>query len=63
MARIVDTDNFGSDYPDERFLLWPMREKYAERIASILNEEAGESASRFYKVVDDAYELVPGFEP
>lgn len=63
MYRIVDTDNFGSDYPTERFLLWPMREKYAQRITDALNEEAGAQASRFYKVVDNDYVLQPGFEP
>ena len=38
MARIVDTDNFGGDYPDEKFLLWPMRVEHAEKIAEILKE-------------------------
>lgn len=63
MARIVDTDNFGGDYPNERFLLWPMPEEAAEKIASILNDYAGENAPRFYKVVPNDYVLEPGFEP
>lgn len=62
-VRIVDTDNFGGDYPNERFLLWPMRRELAEKIASLLNEEAGRDASRYYKVVEDDYVLEPGFEP
>ena len=63
MARIVDTDNFGGDYPDEKFLLWPMRVEHAEKIAEILNEGAGPHSRRFYKVVADDYVLQPGFEP
>lgn len=63
MARIVDTDNFGGDYPNEKFLLWPMARESAEAICDVLNRDAGKSASRFYKVVENDYELVPGFEP
>jgi hypothetical protein len=63
MARIVNTDNFGRDYPDERFFLWPMREDIAKRIADAMNDDAGPHAERFYKVVPNDYELVPGFEP
>lgn len=62
MAQIVDTDNFCGDYPDEKFLLWPMSEDKAERIAFILNE-GGENSSRYYKVVENDYQLQPGFEP
>lgn len=62
MAQIVDTDNFGGDYPDEMFLLWPMSKDKATRIAFILNE-GGENSSRYYKVVEDDYRLQPGFEP
>lgn len=63
MARIVDTDNFCGDYPAEHFVLWTMKKESAERIADILNEDAGEHASRYYKVVEDDYVLQPGFEP
>lgn len=62
-SRIIDTDNFGGDYPDEKFVLWPMRRESAEQIAAILNADAGEHARRYYRVVDDGYVLVPGFEP
>lgn len=61
--RIVNTDNFGGDYPDERFVLWPMRKEHAQAIADILNEAAGPEARRYYQVVEDDYVLVPGFEP
>jgi hypothetical protein len=61
--RIVDTDNFGGDYPDEKFLLWPMKRESAQLIADVLNIEAGERATRFYKVVENDYVLQPGFEP
>lgn len=35
----------------------------AERIAEILNNRAGANFPRYYKVVDNDYELKPGFEP
>lgn len=63
MARIVDTDNFNGDYPDEKFLLWPMPRLYCQPIADTLNAWAGPRAQRYYKVVEDDYELQPGFEP
>lgn len=63
MARIVDTDNFGGDYPNEQFLLWPMSKERAQKIADILNEGAGPHATRFYKVEENDYVLAPGFEP
>ena len=63
MARIVDTDNFGGDYPDEKFLLWVMPKEDAERIAEILNNRSGDNSARYYKVVENDYKLQPGFEP
>lgn len=60
---IVDTDNFGGDYPDEKFLLWGMPRDDAEKIAHILNERAGEGSPRFYKVERQGYVLQPGFTP
>lgn len=62
-VRIVDTDNFGGDYPNEKFVLWPMRKESAVCIADILNQDAGPNALRFYKVVENDYILEPGFEP
>ncbi len=63
MARIVDTDNFGGDYPDEKFVLWQLPAEQAQRIADALNETQGVNAPRYYKVVENDYELQPGFEP
>jgi hypothetical protein len=64
MARIVDTDNFGGDYPNEKFVLWPLPWENAQRIADILNDSSsGPSAPRYFKVVNDNYKLQPGFEP
>lgn len=62
MARIVNTDNFGGDYPNESFVLWPMRKEIADKIAALLNEDAGPGARRFYKVEENDYVLEPGFE-
>lgn len=60
--RIVDTDNFGGDYPNEKFLLWQMNERDCQAVCDILNDRAGPNASRFYKVVPNDYILQPGFE-
>jgi len=62
--RIIETDNFGGDYPDEKFLnLPPMPEEHCKRIAAAINEALGPNSARYYRVVDNDYKLVPGFEP
>lgn len=59
--KIVETDNYGGDYPDEKELPVPyMLEAKAQAICDILNESNG---SRYWKVVEIDYELVGGFEP
>jgi hypothetical protein len=63
MSRIVDTDNFGGDYPNERFVLGIMSHEHCQKIADVLNEASGPNAYRYYKVVEDDYVLEPGFEP
>ena len=64
--KIVETDNFGSDYPDESFLKLTFRtEESAARVAEAINKEIcnNDHATRFWKVVESDYTLVPGFEP
>jgi hypothetical protein len=64
--KIVNTDNFGGDYPDETFLpLLFYTEDSARRVANAINKElcSDDHALRFWKVVDSDYQLVPGFEP
>lgn len=63
MARIIDTDNFGDDYPNEKFHLFPMPEHTAQKICDIINYQLGPHAQRFYRVVENDYKLQPGFEP
>jgi hypothetical protein len=63
LFRIVETDNFGSDYPNENFLLYPMAEERAKRIADAINASMYEEHSRFWKVEPVGYVLRPGFEP
>ena len=63
---IIETCNYGKDYPDEKFVanLPLLRTKEeAETLADLLNKIAGESSDRFWKVVGDGYSLSPGFEP
>lgn len=61
---VVDTDNFGSDYPNEKFVVncW-LTQETAKAIAKLLNSEGTEMSPRFYKVVKRGYQLQPGFEP
>lgn len=64
--KIVNTDNFGDDYPDESFVenIGYIRTKeQAEAIAKAINAAHGEACTRFWRVVDDDYILQPGFEP
>jgi len=65
MSKIVHTDNFGGDYPDEKFVtgLPILPESTLKAICQIINDSAGPHAPRYYKVVPDDYELQPGFEP
>lgn len=63
--RIVETDNFGGDYPNEKFVDLPrMNQQAAQRVADAINKEccSWDNAPRFWKVVHETYELKGGFE-
>lgn len=64
--RIIHTDNFAGDYPDEKFVtgLPSLNQESMQRICDAINKEcSGAHASRYWKVVPDDYVLIPGFEP
>ena len=62
--RIVETDNFGRDYPDESFVnLHNMTKEHAERVVDAINKGFPENYFRYWKVVENDYKLQPGFEP
>jgi len=63
--RIVETDNFGGDYPDEKFLNLPnMQETHANKVCAAINDAlASPESRRYWKVVKNNYVLRPGFEP
>jgi hypothetical protein len=63
--RIIETDNFGRDYPDEKFLPIPsVPASAAAEIAEAVNKHcSGDNAPRYWRVVPDNYKLQPGFEP
>lgn len=65
MPRIVETDNFGGDYPNEQFVNLPtMPLEVAKKIADTLNEHFNTGTySRYWKAVENNYILKPGFEP
>ena len=63
---IVETDNFGGDYPDEKIVNLPaMPKDAAERIAEAINRQLCNhpSARRFWVVKPCGYKPQPGFEP
>lgn len=63
--KIIDTDNFDGDYPNEVIVADNITDPTKARImCDALNEKlSGTYAPRFYKVVDDNYQLAPLFEP
>lgn len=75
MFKIVETDNFGGDYPDEHVLSFVdsegnasdmlfVRAVEAESICAKLNEyKSGTHRPRYYQVRDKDYVLQPGFTP
>lgn len=74
LFKIVQTDNFGGDYPDESFLCYvnnkgitlPLRytqQARAQQVADALNGPNAATNHRYWKVVQEGYQLQPGFEP
>ena len=61
--RVVNTDNHGGDYPDEKFVSESLPPAEAKALADKLNEGADDWSDRWHKVVEDNYKLTPGFEP
>lgn len=70
--RVVETDNFGRDYPNEKFVEGvpaSMSKHDAEILAWAINALfcTSPDSSRFWKVVEHTtekpYVLSPGFEP
>jgi hypothetical protein len=66
--KIVDTNNYAGDYPDEKFverLPYLSSKEDADRIANVINDIAFKIgySDRFWKTVEMPYKLQPGFEP
>jgi hypothetical protein len=62
--KIIDTDNFGGDYPDEKVIADNITNKtFGEVMVKALNDYVGEESSRYYQLKEDDYVLQPGFEP
>lgn len=63
MARIVETDNFDGDYPDEKFLSIPsLPDCFAKAIADAINAAFPSDSKRIWVVVQNNCVLRPGFE-
>ena len=64
--RIVEGDNFGGDYPNEKFVSIPATNRAKARmIADAINAVfcAHDHATRYWRAVPEDYTLQPGFEP
>jgi hypothetical protein len=67
--QIIETDNFGGDYPDEKVVASGFPDRaMADAACKAVNDHyikvvAGMDGPRFYKVEDSNYELQPGFQP
>lgn len=60
--RVVETDNYGGDYPNESFHGPWLTEEAAKQVADIFNN-GSKDGSRWYTVKHYTYKLQPGFEP
>lgn len=64
--RIIETDNYGGDYPNEKFAMpYTFRKPQADAMCAHINSVMNPSGqgARHWCVVPDGYELQPGFEP
>jgi hypothetical protein len=62
--RIIETDNFDRDYPNEEDIAIRIKSlRHADIMCKALNAATGEYAVRFYRVVTDDYVLRPGDVP
>ncbi len=58
--RIVETDNFGGDYPDEKFLnIPPVEPEHAKAIAAAINAAFSDGYHRWWFVANDDYQVKP----
>ena len=70
---VVDTDNFGGDHPNEKYLSITdsegntrprlFRKEEAEKVAEVINSLSSKNAPRWYKVEPASYQLKLGFKP
>lgn len=60
--RVVETDNYGGDYPNESFHGPWLTAEAAKQVAGIFNN-GSRNASRYFVVKHYTYKLQPGFEP
>lgn len=63
--KVVNTDNFDGDYPNEKFVenVPQMNESEARSLATLLCSFVPEDHARHWTAVPADYQLQPGFEP
>jgi len=61
--KIIETDNFDRDYPNEKVVMRNLTSDQAEYIADAINKVcSGPSAQRFWKVEEEDYKAQLGLE-
>ena len=56
--KVVETDNYGGDYPHEVLVVSGVSLETAMQIAELINKErCGQHGPRFWKVEDESYTL------
>ena len=64
LYKIIETDNFGGDYPDEKFVNVPaMEQGKADLVAQAINIAFPSDFPRYWRAVPEGYTLQPGFTP
>ena len=61
--KIIETDNFGRDYPDEKLIASGITDPRLGRLMVAGIQTTDPNDPRYYRLVDDDYKLQPGFTP
>lgn len=61
--KIIDTDNFDSDYPNETVIADNIKNRKMAQIMcdALIDKLCSNTSPRFYRVENDDYVLLPGF--
>lgn len=61
--KVIDTDNFDGDYPNEKVVAQNLTLEQAERMCRERNTKHPHDTARYWTIKSDDYVLRGGFEP